>query len=139
MTDVFKALSDPTRRKVLQLLRIRPRTAGELAEHFDVTWPTMSAHFAVLTGANLIRAEKHGRSITYRLKMSVLEEALLGFSAAFGLEIAHSDNGGAAATEQGGKSDDHKPNDTATTWDIAGADTGRPPARRLTGGETSLS
>lgn len=101
MADVFKALSDGTRRQVLQLLKVRPMTAGELAEHFDVTWPTMSAHFAVLTAANLIQAEKHGRSITYRLKMSVLEEALLGFSAAFGLQMAHNEDGGAAATQDG--------------------------------------
>lgn len=100
MTDVFKALSDPTRREVLQLLKARPMSAGELAEHFDVTWPTMSAHFAVLIRANLIQAEKHGRSITYRLRMSVLEEALLGFSAAFGLQIADPKNGGTAAATQ---------------------------------------
>jgi len=89
MGDVFKALSDPTRRQVLQMLKARPMSAGELAEHFDVTWPTMSAHFAVLIAANLVQADKHGRSITYRLKMSVLEEALLGFSSAFGLQITH--------------------------------------------------
>jgi DNA-binding transcriptional ArsR family regulator len=87
MTSVFKALADPTRRRVLQLLRTRPMSAGELAEHFDVSKPTMSAHFAVLISADLIEAEKQGRSITYRLKMSVLEEALLGFSQTFGLEM----------------------------------------------------
>lgn len=87
MSTVFKALADPTRRDVLQLLRQRPMTAGELAEHFDVSKPTMSAHFAVLVNADLIAAEKHGRSITYRLRMSVLEEALLGFAGAFGLQV----------------------------------------------------
>jgi DNA-binding transcriptional ArsR family regulator len=84
---VFKALSDPTRRRVLQLLRERPMTAGELSDHFDVSKPTMSAHFAVLQEAGLIEAEKSGRSIVYRLKMSVLEEALLGFAQTFGWEI----------------------------------------------------
>ena len=87
MSKVFKALADPTRRRVLQLLQRGPMGAGELAEHFDVTKPTMSAHFAVLAQANLIQAEKQGRSITYRLKMSVLEEALLGFAEAFGLQV----------------------------------------------------
>ena len=87
MNTVFKALADPTRRKVLQLLQAGPIGAGELAEHFDVAKPTMSAHFAVLTGAGLIEAEKQGRTITYRLKMSVLEEALLGFTQTFGLQI----------------------------------------------------
>lgn len=85
MNNIFKALADPTRRKVLQLLKHGPMGAGELAERFDVTKPTMSAHFAVLIGAGLIHAEKNGRSITYRLQMSVLEEALLGFTESVGL------------------------------------------------------
>lgn len=88
MSDVFKALGDPTRRKVLQLLRQGPMSAGDLADHFEVSKPTMSAHFAVLTGAGLIQAEKTGRSILYRLRMSVLEEALLGFTHAFGLTLS---------------------------------------------------
>lgn len=87
MSGVFKALSDPTRRKVLQLLRAGPKTAGELADHFDLSKPTMSVHFKVLREADLIHAEKHGKSITYSLKMSVLEEALMGFAQAFSLEI----------------------------------------------------
>lgn len=87
MTTVFKALSDPTRRKVLQLLQAGPIGAGELAQMFDVSKPTMSAHFAVLAGAGLIEAEKHGRNVTYRLKLSVLEDALLGFAQAFGLQV----------------------------------------------------
>jgi DNA-binding transcriptional ArsR family regulator len=90
MNKVFKALSDPTRRRVLQLLRERPMSAGELSDHFTVSKPTMSAHFAVLQEAGLIDAEKSGRTITYRLVMSVLEEALLGFahSLGWGLESA---------------------------------------------------
>ena len=84
MNKVFKALSDPTRRRVLQLLRERPMSAGELSDHFAVSKPTMSAHFAVLQEAGLIDAEKSGRTITYRLVMSVLEEALLGFAQTFG-------------------------------------------------------
>ena len=86
MATVFKALADPTRRRVLQLLRERPMTAGELADRFDVSKPTMSAHFAVLREANLIDATKKGTTITYRLKLSVLEDALLGFAETFGLE-----------------------------------------------------
>ena len=88
MNKVFKALADPTRRKVLELLRRRPMTAGELSEHFQVSKPTMSAHFAVLREADLIDAHKQGTTITYRLKLSVLEEALLGFSQAFGFGAA---------------------------------------------------
>jgi DNA-binding transcriptional ArsR family regulator len=87
VTVVFKALADPTRRKVLQLLQRGPMTAGELSDHFEVSKPTMSAHFAVLAGAGLVQAEKQGRSITYRLRMSVLEEALLEFAHTFGIAV----------------------------------------------------
>lgn len=85
MSGVFKALSDPTRRQVLQLLRDGPMSAGDLADNFDVSKPTMSAHFAVLREANLIEAEKDGKSVIYHLKLSVLEEALMGFAQTFGL------------------------------------------------------
>lgn len=88
MNTIFKALADPTRRKVLQLLQAGPVGAGELAGAFDVSKPTMSAHFAVLLAAGLIDADKQGRTVTYRLKMSVLEEALLGFAQVFGLEVS---------------------------------------------------
>jgi DNA-binding transcriptional ArsR family regulator len=84
---VFKALSDPTRRRVLQLLRERPMTAGDLSDQFAVSKPTMSAHFAVLQQADLIEAEKSGRTIVYRLKMSVLEDALLTFAQSLGWEM----------------------------------------------------
>ena len=87
MNRVFKALSDPTRRRVLQLLRERPMSAGELADQFPVSKPTMSAHFAVLQEADLIEAEKSGRTILYSLKMSVLEEALFEFAQTLGLNL----------------------------------------------------
>ena len=77
MNAVFKALADPTRRKVLELLRQRPMAAGELADHFPVSRPTMSAHFTVLREADLIEARRIGTSIIYQLKLSVLEDALL--------------------------------------------------------------
>ncbi|MBS0294847.1 MAG: winged helix-turn-helix transcriptional regulator [Proteobacteria bacterium] len=85
MSGVFKALSDPTRRRVLQLLRAGPMTAGELADQFEVSKPTMSAHFAVLREAGLVHAEKAGKSVTYHLNLSVLEEALMGFAEGFGI------------------------------------------------------
>ena len=85
MTQVFKALSDPTRRQVLHLLRKGPLSAGELSDHFDVSKPTMSAHFAVLREADPIHAEKSGKSILYHLKLTVLEDALLGFVHSFGV------------------------------------------------------
>lgn len=80
MNAIFKALSDPTRRRVLQLLRERPMTAGELATHFSVSKPTLSAHFAVLREADLIEPVKLANTITYHLKLSVLEDALLAFA-----------------------------------------------------------
>lgn len=85
MNGVFKALADPTRRHVLQLLKSGPMSAGELCRHFDVSKPTMSAHFSVLKEADLVHAEKAGKSVIYHLKLSVLEEALLGFAHSFGL------------------------------------------------------
>ena len=90
MSSVFKALADPTRRKVLELLRKRPMPAGELSEHFEVSRPTMSAHFNVLKEADLIEADKQGTTIIYALKLSVLEDALLGFAQVFGIASAPS-------------------------------------------------
>lgn len=85
MSTVFKALADPTRRKVLELLRQRPMSAGELSDQFPVSRPTMSAHFAVLREADLIEANKIGTTVIYQLRLSVLEDALLGFSQLFGI------------------------------------------------------
>ena len=93
MSTIFKALSDPTRRQVLQHLQQGPLGAGELADLFDVSKPTMSAHFAVLVAAGLIEPEKHGRTITYRLKLSVLEDALLSFAQTFGLQVSRPQSG----------------------------------------------
>jgi DNA-binding transcriptional ArsR family regulator len=85
MNRVFKALADPTRRQVLQLLRSGPKTAGELSAAFPVSKPTMSAHFAVLREADLVEVERSGKQLIYHLKISVLEDALLGFANSFGL------------------------------------------------------
>jgi DNA-binding transcriptional ArsR family regulator len=87
MNLVFKALSDPTRRRILQLLRERPMTAGQIAGHFTIAKPTLSAHFAVLREADLVASEKLGTTVTYSLKLSVLEDALLGFADTFGFGV----------------------------------------------------
>lgn len=87
MSSIFKALSDPTRRKVLELLRDGPLTAGELATHFDVSKPTLSAHFAVLKQAQLVRTERDGKQIRYHLNVSVLEDALVSLASVFGLSM----------------------------------------------------
>jgi len=88
MSSIFKALADPTRRQVLALLRGGPMSAGDLAVRFDVSKPTMSAHFSVLREAGLIGASRHGKSIVYALRMSVLEEALMGLAQTVGLDMA---------------------------------------------------
>ena len=85
MSEVYKALADPTRRRILQLLREREMSAGEIAGHFDLAKPTLSGHFAVLRAADLVQTEKHGTTIIYRLNLSVLEEALLALMDGFGL------------------------------------------------------
>jgi DNA-binding transcriptional ArsR family regulator len=87
MNLVFKALADPTRRHILQLLRKKPMNAGELAEYFPIAKSTLSAHFAILREANLIEANKSGTVITYMLKVSVLEEALLAFAETVGIGL----------------------------------------------------
>ena len=92
MSLVFKALSDPTRRRVLELLRREPMSAGDIAAHFNVSKPTMSAHFAVLREADLVASEKHGKAVIYQLKMSVLEEALMGFAQMFGWDLMAQDD-----------------------------------------------
>lgn len=97
MSTVFKALSDSTRRRVLELLREGPKSAGELADQFDVSKPTMSAHFAVLREAGLVASEKQGKSVVYRLEMSVLEDALFGFAQAFGWELSDAETAAADA------------------------------------------
>ena len=88
MNQVFRALADPTRRRILELLRVQEMTAGQLAEHFDLAKPTLSGHFAVLREADLIVAEKSAATITYRLNLSVLEEAVLGFAGALGIGLS---------------------------------------------------
>jgi len=85
MSEVYKALADPTRRRILELLREREMSAGELADQFDLAKPTLSGHFAVLRAADLVQSEKRGTTITYRLNISVLEEALLALMNGFRL------------------------------------------------------
>ena len=73
---ILKALSHPIRRDIVSMLREKPMTAGELADHFNVSKPTMSGHFASLKEADLITAERDGVSIAYHLNVTVAEEAL---------------------------------------------------------------
>lgn len=85
MNNVFEALSHPTRRAILEMLKGGSRTAGELAGAFDVSKPTMSGHFSKLKEAGLIHADQRGTTILYSINMSVLEEALLSFMGRMGV------------------------------------------------------
>jgi len=76
MNAVFQALSDPTRREILRLLRKRAMTAGEIADRFPLARSTLSGHFNILKNAGLIVAEKNGTSIVYSLNVSVVEQTI---------------------------------------------------------------
>jgi ArsR family transcriptional regulator, arsenate/arsenite/antimonite-responsive transcriptional repressor len=76
MNHVFKALADPTRREILRLLRKGPLTAGQLAEKFDISKPSMSHHFAVLQEADLVASTRDGRQIIYTLNTTVVQDML---------------------------------------------------------------
>ncbi len=76
MNEVFKALSDPTRRKILQLLGRGELTAGELATQFDMSKPSMSHHFAVLRDADLVTSRREGQQIYYALNTTVLQDVM---------------------------------------------------------------
>lgn len=82
MQDVLEAISDPTRRKILDLLKQGPKSAGELGEHFDISGPSMSHHLGKLKTANLVVTERRGQSIYYSINTSVFEDAaqfVIGF------------------------------------------------------------
>jgi DNA-binding transcriptional ArsR family regulator len=74
--EAFKALADPTRRKILALLRRGEQTAGALAERFEMSKPSMSHHFAVLKEADLITSRREGQQIWYSLNTTVLEDVM---------------------------------------------------------------
>jgi ArsR family transcriptional regulator, arsenate/arsenite/antimonite-responsive transcriptional repressor len=76
MNDVFRALSDPTRREILELLRSGPRSSGEIAEKFSTSWATISRHLSVLKDAELILAERNGQHVVYELNTTVFQEVV---------------------------------------------------------------
>ena len=76
MDKLFKALNDPTRRKILDLLQKRDMTAGEISDCFDISKPSISHHLDLLKQADLILSEKEGQFIVYSLNTTVLDECL---------------------------------------------------------------
>lgn len=77
LNDAFKALSDPNRRKILDLLRSGEKTAGELADHFDMAKASVSHHFTVLKHADLITSRREGQQIYYSLNTTAVEDFLV--------------------------------------------------------------
>ena len=77
LQETTKALADPIRRSILNLLKNGPMTAGDINNHFDVTFASISRHLSVLKDADLIRNNRDGKFIYYELNASVLEEVLL--------------------------------------------------------------
>ncbi len=94
LNDTFRALADPTRRQILDLLRRGEMTAGALAERFDMTKPSMSHHFAVLKEADLVTSRRDGQQIWYALNTTVVEDVL-----AWAVQLA------ADGRDKGGKSE----------------------------------
>ena len=79
MNDLFKALSDPSRRKIIQLLKEGDLTAGEIANHFDMAKPSISHHLNLLKQANLVLSQKQGQNVIYSLNTTTLQDALSFF------------------------------------------------------------
>jgi DNA-binding transcriptional ArsR family regulator len=76
MGDVWKALADPTRRKILELLKKQDMNAGDIAAEFNMTKPSISNHLNILKQADLVDSQKIGQNVVYSLKTSVLEDML---------------------------------------------------------------
>lgn len=76
MNKAFKALNDPIRRKILELLRERDMNAGEIADHFKITKPSISHHLDLLAQANLVIRLKQGQFVNYSLNTTVVDEII---------------------------------------------------------------
>ena len=98
MSEVYKALADPTRRRILEMLRDAPMSAGDIADHVHVAKPTLSGHLNVLKAAGLVDVTRQSTSLIYRLNTSVLEDALFALMEAFKVDVTR---GAAVATPKG--------------------------------------
>jgi DNA-binding transcriptional ArsR family regulator len=76
MNDIFKALNDATRREILELLKTKDRSAGEIAGHFNISKPSISHHLDILKRADLITSEKTGQFIFYSINTTIMEDVL---------------------------------------------------------------
>ena len=76
MNRIFKALSHPVRRRIVAMLQNGPLTSGEIADEFEMAWPSVTGHLTALKEANLVETEREGNAIRYRLNISAAEEAV---------------------------------------------------------------
>jgi DNA-binding transcriptional ArsR family regulator len=76
MNSIFKALNDETRREILELLKVKDLSAGEIADYFKISKPSISHHLDILKRADLISFEKKGQFIIYTLNTTVMEDIL---------------------------------------------------------------
>ncbi len=83
MNSLFKALSHPVRRRIIEMLRPGPLASGDIAAAFDMSWPTITGHLNALKEAGLVSPERESQTIRYRLEISAVEEGL-----AFLMDIA---------------------------------------------------
>ena len=91
MDNAFKALADPTRRRILRLLNDGELTAGQLAEHFPISAPSMSHHFNVLKQADLVSTRRDGQQIYYSLNTTVFQDVLAVFLELFAKAGEHTE------------------------------------------------
>lgn len=103
LNESFKALADPTRRQILRLLREKDRTAGEIADFFNMTKPSISHHLNALKHAGLVQDERNGQFIVYSLDSTVLEEVLGWFLELTGTGKGSTDGQPETQTDSGSK------------------------------------
>ncbi len=76
MNELFKALSDPTRRRILEKLSEKDLTAGEIAEEFDISKPSISHHLSILKNADVVEVRRDGQSLIYSLNVTVFQSMM---------------------------------------------------------------
>jgi DNA-binding transcriptional ArsR family regulator len=76
VNELFKALSDPTRREIIERLKVRDMSAGEIASYFNMTKPSISHHLNILKQADLVYSEKQGQNVIYSLNTTVFQEVM---------------------------------------------------------------
>ncbi|BCJ95624.1 transcriptional regulator [Anaerocolumna cellulosilytica] len=79
MNDAFKALADPTRRRILELLAESEKNAGDIADYFNISKPSISHHLSILKNADLISDERQGQNIVYTLNTTIFQDLVKWF------------------------------------------------------------